>query len=205
MSRLPFRCGAGQGGRRRSCRRRWPTCAPASCRTRSVPCAGSATAWTGGCPQRPGGWRDDRRAGADRGRRRPVRGRSVRQATHERRLGGRAAGSSTLLARSALVVQAVLDGVLTQQQATVLARLVGRIPTGALQDAPAVIAHDRGGTGPRDSSRRNVSHLLASRCEPASTPTGRPRRADGSCRPPARVTAACAAASGLPAPQAETV
>ena len=112
--------------------------------------------------------------------------------------------TSTLLRDLPLVVQAVLDGVLTQQQATVLARLVGRIPTGTLQDTQGdliTVAADR------DPGQLTayVSHLLATHCEPAldadrAAAEGRrflqtSRTSDGGVRGSFR----------LPAPQAETV
>ena len=71
-----------------------------------------------------------------------------------------------------LIVRAVLDGVLTPQQAAVLARLVGRIPRGRLVESqPSLIAVATG----RDPVALGayVAHLIATHCEPALDDTER--------------------------------
>jgi hypothetical protein len=81
-----------------------------------------------------------------------------------------AAGSrlrtSAALRALPLVAQAVLDGVLTQEQAAVLARLVGRIPTADLAEVEPQLVEVAGGRDPAAVAQW-VRHLLATHCEPA--------------------------------------
>ena len=65
-----------------------------------------------------------------------------------------------------LVVQAVLDGVLSQEQAAVLARLVGRVPASDLAASQAALVQVATGRDPVQLGRY-VSHLIATHCEPA--------------------------------------
>ena len=98
---------------------------------------------------------------------------------------------SVLLRDLPLVVQAVLDGVLTQEQAAVLARLVGKIGLEELRDAQPALVEVAAGRDPA-ALGRYVSHLLATHCEPqldaddAAARDGRflqtERAADGSVR-----------------------
>jgi hypothetical protein len=65
-----------------------------------------------------------------------------------------------------LVAQAVLDGVLTQEQAAVLARLVGRIPTPDLVEVEPQLVEVAAGRDP-GALAQWVRHLIATHCEPA--------------------------------------
>ena len=65
-----------------------------------------------------------------------------------------------------LVVEAVLDGELTQEQAAVLARLLGRIPTCDVQDLQPQLIEVAAGRDPH-SLGQWVAHLIATHCEPA--------------------------------------
>ncbi|MCA1722432.1 MAG: HNH endonuclease [Actinobacteria bacterium] len=76
------------------------------------------------------------------------------------------------------VVTAVLDGVLTQPQAAVLARLVGRIPEPELQASQAELVQVAEGLDPAQLASW-VRHLIATHCEPAleqDAENGRARR-----------------------------
>ena len=81
-----------------------------------------------------------------------------------------AAGSrlrtSTALRSLPLVTQAVLDGVLTVEQAAVLARLVGRVPDTALSEAEPQLVQVAAGRDPAQLATW-VRHLTATHCEPA--------------------------------------
>ncbi|HWH28206.1 MAG TPA: DUF222 domain-containing protein, partial [Mycobacteriales bacterium] len=65
-----------------------------------------------------------------------------------------------------LVVDAVLDGVLTQEQAAVLARLVGKIDLAHLQEVQSQLIEVAAGRDPMQLGRY-VAHLIATHCEPA--------------------------------------
>jgi hypothetical protein len=81
-----------------------------------------------------------------------------------------AAGSrlrvSALLRELPLVAQAVLDGVLTQEQAAVLSRLVGRIPVADLAEVEPQLVEVAAGRDPVALAQW-VRHLIATHCEPA--------------------------------------
>ena len=74
--------------------------------------------------------------------------------------------TSTALRDLPLVAQAVLDGVLTQEQAAVLARLVGRIPTSSLAEVEPQLVEVAAGRDP-SALAQWVRHLIATHCEPA--------------------------------------
>lgn len=73
--------------------------------------------------------------------------------------------TSTLLRSLPLVTAAVLDGVLTQGQAAVLARLVERFEADALAEEPDLIEVAAGRT-PAELAAY-VANLIATHCEPA--------------------------------------
>jgi hypothetical protein len=76
------------------------------------------------------------------------------------------------------VVTAVLDGVLTQPQAAVLARLVGRIPDQELVESQPQLVQVAAAMDPAQLASW-VRHLLATHCEPAleaDATAGRDRR-----------------------------
>lgn len=81
-----------------------------------------------------------------------------------------AAGSrlrtSSALRDLPLVVQAVLDGVLSQEQAAVLARLVGRIPLAHLVAVQEQLIEVAAGRDPVQLAQW-VRHQIATHCEPA--------------------------------------
>jgi hypothetical protein len=74
--------------------------------------------------------------------------------------------TSTALRTLPVVVAAVLDGVLTQAQAAVLARLVGRIPEQHLVDSQTELVQVAAGLDPAQLAAW-VRHLIATHCEPA--------------------------------------
>jgi len=74
--------------------------------------------------------------------------------------------TATALRALPLVVEAVLDGVLTQAQAQVLSRLVGRIPTEHLLECQAELVRVASGRDPVQLGAW-VQHLIATHCEPA--------------------------------------
>jgi hypothetical protein len=106
-----------------------------------------------------------------------------------------AAGSrvrtATALRSLPLVVDAVLDGVLSQEQAAVLARLVGRVPQEGLAECEVQLVQVAAGRDPVQLAQW-VRHLIATHCEPeleAQEAAGRERRflqtrteADGTVR-----------------------
>jgi predicted short-subunit dehydrogenase-like oxidoreductase (DUF2520 family) len=65
-----------------------------------------------------------------------------------------------------LVVDAVLEGVLSQEQAGVLSRLVGRIDAGALRESQPNLIAVATGMDPVQLGRW-VRHQIATHCEPA--------------------------------------
>jgi hypothetical protein len=73
---------------------------------------------------------------------------------------------STALRELPLVAQAVLDGVLTQEQAAVLSRLVGRVPLPDLVQVEPQLIEVAAGRDP-GSLAQWVRHLIATHCEPA--------------------------------------
>ena len=104
---------------------------------------------------------------------------------------GRQLRTSAALRALPDVVEALLDGTLTPEQAAVLARLVGKIDASALEESqPDLIAVAAGMDPVRLASW--VAHLIATHCEPAlgaAAARGRDRRflqtsreADGSVR-----------------------
>jgi hypothetical protein len=64
-----------------------------------------------------------------------------------------------------LVVRAVLDGVLSQEQAAVLARLIGKIPLEHLLEVQAQLVEVAAGRDPVQLAMY-VRHLIATHCEP---------------------------------------
>ena len=64
-----------------------------------------------------------------------------------------------------LVVQAVLDGVLSQEQAAILARLVGTIPREHLLEVEAELVSVAAGRDPAQLAHY-VRHLISTHCEP---------------------------------------
>lgn len=73
--------------------------------------------------------------------------------------------TSTALRELPLVAAAVLDGRLTQPQAAVLARLVGKIETAELQSTQAALIQVAATLNPSDLGIW-VRHLIATHCEP---------------------------------------
>jgi hypothetical protein len=73
---------------------------------------------------------------------------------------------STALRDLPLVAQAVLDGVLTQEQAAVLSRLVGQIPLPDLSEVEPQLVEVAAGRDP-GALAQWVRHLIATHCEPA--------------------------------------
>jgi hypothetical protein len=99
------------------------------------------------------------------------RGRSVAGWLGEAtRTSSQAAGSRLRVAGALrelpLVVDAVLEGVLSQEQAGVLSRLVGRIDAGALRESQPNLIAVAAGMDPVQLGRW-VAHQIATHCEPA--------------------------------------
>ena len=104
--------------------------------------------------------------------------------------------TSTLLRSLPLVTAAVLDGVLTQGQAVVLSRLVGRFSDESLAEAEPNLIQVAAGRNPAELAAY-VRDLIATHCEPVLDDEAQDAPAGGSCRP-AGTARCCAAGSRCP-------
>ena len=85
---------------------------------------------------------------------------------------------SGLLRDLPLVADAVLDGLLTQEQAAVLTRLLGSIPSSDVQDMQPQLIEVATARDPH-SLGQWVAHLIATHCEPALDDDHRSAQARG--------------------------